>query len=384
MTGHVLYLAAAFESYHPPRLEATRRLLAAQQKNLTAVSLASSTADVLKVLSTHSPDVVVICGWNREEYLLALRWAGEHRRKVVLVSDSTEHDHFRVRLLEAWKAVIVRQCDAFFTAGKPQLRYLSQLGAPPEKIFQGCDVVDNDFFSDQRPHDSAQGLLQTLRVGPCPFFICVSRLIRRKNIARLLDAYSIYSRTTSNPWGLVIVGGGPERNALEERAKQLCAKGVRFAGRRSPDELAMLYGASRCLVHPARMDTWGLVVNEAMASGLPVLVSNETGCREDLVENGINGWSFDSESIQGIAEVMAQMHALAPEKRQAMGSQSKVIIDRWTLETHAHGLSNAIEASQQKISADTRDDPPSALWWHFSLMMVRARRQINTIHPSQD
>src|SRR5206468_3929765 len=114
-----------------------------------------------------------------------------------------------------------------------------------------------------------------------------------KNLSRLIRAYHLYrEQDTVEPWDLVLVGGGPEEISLRRQVNESALKGVWFAGTRQIDDLPIYYALAKCFVLPSVSEPWGLVVNEAMASGLPVLVSDRCGSAE-LVQNGNNGFVFD-------------------------------------------------------------------------------------------
>ena len=114
-----------------------------------------------------------------------------------------------------------------------------------------------------------------------------------------------------------------------------------FAGYRQIDEIVSYYGLAGAFVHPAMVDQWGLVVNEAMAAGLPVLVSRTSGAAEDLVDDGGNGFVFDPTDSSAIAERMRYIAAPGTD-RGAMGKLSRERVAPWSLERFADGLWSAV------------------------------------------
>ena len=136
----------------------------------------------------------------------------------------------------------------------------------------------------------------------------------------------------------MLVGDGPEREALAARG----VEGVEWAGAQQVEALPGYYGRAGAYVHPATSDPWGLVVNEAMASGLPVLVSTGAGCAPDLVQD--NGGTFDPDDTEALAGHLARLTGLAPEARAELGRRSQEIIAGYSLEAFADGLWDAARA----------------------------------------
>jgi glycosyltransferase involved in cell wall biosynthesis len=120
---------------------------------------------------------------------------------------------------------------------------------------------------------------------------------------------------------------------------------VVFAGFRQVEELPFFYAGAGAFIHPALSEPWGLVINEAMASGLPILSSKNVGAAEELVQEGVNGFSFNPASVEELAAVLERMAELPLQKREAMGSASKSIISNWGPERFAHGVQEAVRAA---------------------------------------
>jgi glycosyltransferase involved in cell wall biosynthesis len=119
---------------------------------------------------------------------------------------------------------------------------------------------------------------------------------------------------------------------------------VHLIGAKGYADLPFYYGRAEAFIHASTTEQWGLVVNEAMASGLPVLVSNRCGCAADLVKEGENGWTFDPTNEEQMADLMLRISS-DEEQRKEMGRQSREIIANWGPARFASGLSSAIEAA---------------------------------------
>src|ERR1035441_8598070 len=144
------------------------------------------------------------------------------------------------------------------------------------------------------------------------------------------------------PWSLVLLGDGPLRSALNSQLSTLNLHShVLLPGFKQYPDLPVYYGLASAFIHASTTEQWGLVVNEAMASGLPVLVSNRCGCATDLVQEGKNGFTFDPCNVEQLAQLMAKISAFQLSSLLAFGDASRQIISNWGPERFAHGLKEA-------------------------------------------
>jgi len=143
---------------------------------------------------------------------------------------------------------------------------------------------------------------------------------------------------------LVLLGDGPLKPDLCRLISGLGLQHfVLLPGFKQYDELPVYYGLASAFVHASTTEQWGLVMNEAMASGLPVLVSNRCGCAMDLVQEGKNGFTFDPYNVEQLAGLMFKMSAFQPSELSAFGSASREIISNWGPERFASGLQQAVQ-----------------------------------------
>lgn len=305
---------------------------------------------VQSFLDRIEPDAVVVPAYSTPEAQAGLVWARDRRRPAVVMTATGRQDAPRSPWRERVKHAIVSQFDAALAGGSPQARYIRELGIPNERIFTPYNVVDNDFFAREasiaRSNPAAYRHLPGLGSGRS-FFIASGRFIECKNFATLLHAYAWYRRSehADDPWDLIILGDGPMRVDLAALAGDIAPPGaVTLAGYRQIDEIAAYYALAGALVHASTVDAWGLVVNEAMAAGLPVLVSRTAGAAEDLVADGVNGFTFDPADPRQIADRMR--HVAAPgTDRRTMGQLSRERVSRWSLARFADGLWRAVGAA---------------------------------------
>ena len=147
------------------------------------------------------------------------------------------------------------------------------------------------------------------------------------------------------------------------------AGAVVLPGFRQYDELPAFYGLAGAFVHASTTEQWGLVVNEAMAAGLPVIVSGRCGCAPDLVRNGVNGFTFDPEDVEELAGLMQRMAAMRDGQRVAMARAGQRIIADWGPQRFADGLLQAVRAALRRL-------PPQASRSDQALLWALARRPL--------
>ena len=278
-------------------------------------------------LDAAAPDVVFTSGWGSAADLAALQWAGRQRVPVIVMSDSNADDAPRRAPVEWVKQRLLAHVAGAFVAGTRSFEYATQLGIPSHMIRIGYDVVDNAHFA-ARPDGARKG------------FIVSARFIQVKNLPFIMRAYAAYrdlhriASADERPWTLNLVGDGALRNELEELALGFRSDVV-FRGFLQYEDLPSAYAGAGTLLLPSVKDTWGLVVNEGMAAGLPVLVSQRCGCVPDLLEEGVNGYALDPADQAAWAKRMLFLALMPSESRVAMGAASQRIVARFSPETHA-------------------------------------------------
>jgi 1,2-diacylglycerol 3-alpha-glucosyltransferase len=281
-------------------------------------------------LSQLDPRVVLVPGYYTLPAITAAIWARLHGAASVLMTESTAYDHERVGWKEWVKSLGMR---ALFnwavSGGKAHVEYLHRLGFPEDRIAGSYDVVDNDMFREGT-QELRQRSPAEYRLPESPYFLYVGRLAPEKNVALLLRSWLAY-RKQGGSWPLVLVGDGPEATALKVAANASeFGADVHFPGLRASRELLPYYAFAGCFVLPSTREPWGLVVNEAMASRLPVLISDRCGCGPDLVTPGMNGFVFNPKDEAALTALLAGMEALPMEQRSRMAAYSEEIIHNYS------------------------------------------------------
>jgi glycosyltransferase involved in cell wall biosynthesis len=294
------------------------------------------------VLNKVSPLAIICGGYNYPASWEALLWARRHKTAFVLWSESNVRDTRAGRPLVEWlKVYFLKHCDGFVVPGKASFEYLKSLGASDASILTAPNAVDNALFAAaaENARGNAIEFREKLRL-PSRFILFVGRLVREKGIFDLLEAYAKLDSSLRSDVGLVFAGDGICRGELAERAKRISPGTVCFPGFAQREDLAAIYALAETLVLPTHSDPWGLVVNEAMACGLPIIVTSVAGCSADLVEDGWNGYvvpPLDPEKL-GVAidSVVRQ-----PELRRQMSARCLERIQNYSPEACAHGLAAA-------------------------------------------
>ncbi len=288
------------------------------------------------------PDVLVVGGFDQPPFLEALALAPWLRYRPVLWSGGHLESARggRVLVIKRWA---VRRAKAFLTYGTAATDYLLSLGAPAERIVTSRNAVDVSAFHREGHEVEAAALRQRLEVGDRPVALYVGQLIARKGVDTLIEAVARVPELQ-----LVLVGAGPDRKALEEKAAALLPGRTHFAGSVPYAELPSWYAAADLLVMPSRLEVWGLVLNEAMAAGLPVISSQTAGATRDLVTDGINGFAVDPDDVAAMADRLGRL-AHDPEFRRRAGAASAARIAEVTPARYARDfLAAAALASKER------------------------------------
>jgi glycosyltransferase involved in cell wall biosynthesis len=319
-------------------------------------------------LDAQRPACVCLNGYSSPLALGALDWCLRNRVPAVMMSESTAWDEPRKGWKEWLKSRLIRLCSSALAGGVPHADYMVKLGLSSERIFLGYDVVDNDYFDlgAQRAR-SQEAVIRKKYNLPKKYFIACARFTSKKNLSRLVEAYARYRKLASSsgvaPWDLVILGDGIGREALVAlRARLGLENNVHMPGAKHYEDLPIYYGLASAFIHASVTEQWGLVVNEAMASGLPVLVSNRCGCATDLVKEGSNGFTFDPYQVEDMAQKMVQLSTLN-DQLPAYGHASSEIIAKWSPRRFADGLSQAVE-----VALST--PPPRSTWFDRLLIWI--------------
>lgn len=295
------------------------------ERSLDQVSFAERRKALFRVFNEYRPDVLNITGYFDWAQVLLMFYARAKGVKVVISSESSSADHNRSGWKEAIKKVIVGRANAFFCFGKTSAEYLESLGVAKSAIkVRNAAVIDEQVVRQR--YDEAKKEFNVIAKSVSKKFVYVGRLAPEKNLDTLIRAFANAVKQTGADWQLLFVGGGPEKENLEKLvAGSGIAGKVIFAGGFPWYQVPRWLAQSDVLVLPSKSEPWGLVVNEAMVCGMPVIVSDTCGCAGDLVCNGANGFAFDHKQ-QADLEKHLTWFIQNPDRIAGMGQESLKLI----------------------------------------------------------
>jgi glycosyltransferase involved in cell wall biosynthesis len=264
------------------------------------------------LLRSRNIRVVGLAGYGRPEYLAFLLICKVLNIKVILFAESWYGNKKVPNFLKG--KFLAHTCHGFLVSGlKAKEHFEKKLGLNPEKIRTGYSVVDNDHFAEQA------------NPGGNTMLLCVARFSPEKNLLRSIRAFK--KSELAAEWTLKLVGGGPQKQELEQEIGDF--PGIVLSNWLPYSDLPSLFRQAGFFILPSIFEPWGLVINEAMAAGLPIAVSREVGAGPDLAGE-CNGFLFEASDEDSIRNCLNQIGQLSPDQRNEMGDKSKSLISEFT------------------------------------------------------
>ncbi|WP_185732290.1 glycosyltransferase [Burkholderia sp. Bp8963] len=253
------------------------------------------TARLLGEISREAPDLIATIGYNFSYSIVGLIYRLIKRRnRIIFCADSKFDDGLRRPSREIVKSLLARMYDGAIVAGRRQSHYFQFLGIPAENIRVGYDVVDNDAFMKAAGVARQRDIEYRAQLKlPEKYIVCVSRLVARKRVDRVIDAYA-RSQAREKGIFLVVIGSGALEQDLRARCdRQGVADWVIFKQLVPNRDMPIFLSLARFLILLSDYDQWGLCLNEALACGTPVLCTDRCGAAHELVRHGENGFVTD-------------------------------------------------------------------------------------------
>ncbi|NJO04102.1 MAG: glycosyltransferase family 4 protein [Chloroflexaceae bacterium] len=290
--------------------------------------------DTLPALARYQPDVI-ISGELGPRTLQAVlyRRLRPHTRIIAWVTLSEHTEQGRGRARSILRRVLLRQVDAVIVNGSSGVRYIARYGVPAERIFCVPNPVDVSPWLALPLERTAEQAHRLLYVG---------RLVQLKGLTTFLDRLNAWARLhpdrTVQCW---LAGDGPLRADLE-RLPLAPNVQIRFLGNVPYTLLPQVYGQAGILAFPTLSDTWGLVVNEALAAGLPVLGSRYSQAVEELISAGETGWTFRTDHAGELDAALHTALTTTPAELDRMRAAARAYIRSVTPEAVAAGMMEAV------------------------------------------
>ncbi len=309
--------------------------------------LALRDTDIVPRILRGGHDVLWVHGFSYLTIWLAMLAARGRHMPVLLREEMTllpKHRPLPKRLVR-W--AILRglfSCVHGLYIGSNNRGYFRRYGVPDRKLFFAPYCVDNEDLRQQarelRATDDPRGSFG-IEAG-CPVVLFVGKLIDRKRPLLVLDAFArVRSR---HECALLLVGEGPLESELRRRVKEARIPDVHFAGFLNRSEVPRAFAAADVFVLPSVEETWGIVVNEAMNFGLPLVVSDLVGCAPDLVREGENGLVVAHDDVAAVADALERLVSNR-DVRERFGARSLEIVSEWTYDVAAEGIVQACQAT---------------------------------------
>jgi len=282
---------------------------------------------LLNAVAGRQPDVLVLCGWLCQSYTRLVKSGQLKQTRVLLGMDSPWRGTVAQRLARFRLAGLVRRVDAVVTCGERSREYARRIGVPLNRIYSGYYGFDYDKFSQVAHTRSPQ-------LGRWPRqFLFVGRYVHEKGLTTLAEAYSLYRRSVSQPWGLTCCGSGAEAGLLQG------VPGIVDAGFTQPKDLPAVFGQHGAFVLASHFEPWGVVLAEAAATGMPVICTTACGAGLDVVRPYFNGLVVAPEDAQGLALAMRWIHEHESEL-PAMGLRGNALVEGYSAEAWAARWNN--------------------------------------------
>jgi glycosyltransferase involved in cell wall biosynthesis len=301
------------------------------------------TPGVFAALAEANPEVVVVSGWSTFASQAAIAWSRLRGVAYLLLVSSHERGE-RAGWRRAVRQLVVPRL-ARASAGALVLGTLSRAslvanGVPPERVWVFANTVDVAAWAEEaeRLRERRDGIRATLGVAPEDLVVLsVARLVPEKGLDVLVRAAGELGEL---PVAVVVAGSGPERGRLEQLAHERRAR-VTFTGDVDEGALRELYVAADVFALLSAWEPWGVVVNEAAACGLPLVLSDQVGAAPDLLRNGENGLLVRAGDVGAAAAALRRL-AVDTAFRSAAGARSQELVAGWGYEPSVDAFVQAV------------------------------------------
>ncbi|MFZ7114093.1 MAG: glycosyltransferase family 4 protein [Bacteroidota bacterium] len=292
-----------------------------------------------EVLKSEKPDRIIVSGFSIAT--MKVWWYTRFTKAKFLIwsGSVTTKDKGAGFIRSMQRKLIAAYSAGFIVYGKRAGEYLQSLGIPEKKIFKAINTVDTTFFS--RKTFELQG---KERISDNKHRLCyVGYLSKRKNVEQLLVCIRELA-TIRQDFILDLIGDGDDKNDLQRQVVELKLENfVRFTGFKQKEELPEYYAQTDVFLFQTGFDIWGLVLNEAMAAGLPCIASPNAGAVDDLIENGKTGFIVDFDHVDLVLEKIIFLFDNKEQAKRIGKNAAQFILQNAGVKQSANGFVQAIE-----------------------------------------
>lgn len=300
---------------------------------------ALSVADMKQRVRAFDPDAVFMSGWFDRGYLQVARAMRNQNVPVIAGSDAQWTGAWRQqlgRIIAPW--YLHSAIDVLWVAGERQRQFAHRLGYRGRRCWAGYYACDWELFGRVAEKESAEKEPRDESA-----FLFVGRYASVKGVETLVEAYRQYRQASTNPWLLICAGAGEQQYLLKGEG------GIVDKGFVQPDQLPELMQRASAFVLPSVREPWGVVVQEAAAAGLPLICSDACGAAVHLLQDGYNGYLFETENPKHLAACMARMTQQSDNVLSEMGERSHQLSRQYTPKRWAQTLVNGIHRVRLEI-----------------------------------
>jgi glycosyltransferase involved in cell wall biosynthesis len=277
-----------------------------------------------------NPDIVITGSIVFFSGALGIRWAKHNKKKFIMFDDAKPSRVKRNFFVQWVKDLITKQIDGLWLPSKEYDEEYTNLNSSKVLFFHGYNCIDNQLFK-----------FKSKKEMNCMVIICVARLVPIKNLNNLLKAWKLVETKKTN-YKLVIIGDGPEFDTLNKLKLDLEMETVVFLGAIPNTDIPTYFFNANAFILPSLSESWGLVVNEALAAGLPVLLSDKINASKSLLRDGVNGYSYNPLSISDMTDRIMDYISLDQESKKNMSNSSLEIISAMSYEEMGKQLLTAL------------------------------------------
>jgi glycosyltransferase involved in cell wall biosynthesis len=286
-----------------------------QKSNIKIINILQSLSKIKKCIT--NSDAVLVFGWNNFFYLSIIFYAYISSKILILLAENNllKKKNFLIKKI---KRIIIyfffKFFDYFLSIGTNNKNYYLYHGVNKNKIYQTFYTVDTDFFKNFNSNFAfSKEINKKFFIKKKNFiFIWVGKFIERKNPTEVIKAIQFLK---NNNFHLFMIGSGPLLNSCRQYIKDHSINNIHLVGFKNQNQLKKFYSISNCLVLSSKYETWGLVLNEAMSSGLPCIATKSSGAVHDLIRHGSNGYIYNSGSVEQLAINMLKISNISNYKR---------------------------------------------------------------------